>query len=645
MANENFSQLNPATAPTGTEIVPLMQGGVTLRSTVNAFTGHASGNSVLGTMLLPTNVAVTDTAAMLAAYSLAISNPLVDPTGGSFGGYAVINLGAGIFNINAAYSMMAGLTGPSQKLSGLKFKGQGSGVTWVKYSPTTSGPLCCNRWIGNVQFEGISFWGTDPNSDFYQSSEQGGTSNIQACGFVDCTWQGSWQNIALFSGGNNNSENRWDRCTVDEQSGTIANWIYIPAAVTCTITSGNPVLAMTNVQGGFANGQCCNFATTVGNIAAATNYFIVAATATGIQVSTTAGGTAITPSANGTSVATNASDQFLNFWFTKCKFWDAKGPWINASFGGQFMIDDCDVSSNGPTANTYIFNLLGQPNANGVQQFRANGLRIEHATDFSLLMNSNWNAGNISFTNLDQSPLVLSRTATDQMCNFNFVNQAGPIISFRDCQLSGQHNYNVNANNFNYQNVAIYEGCTCLQWDCWANFVTVSGSANSGGWPKAKFRNTRTLSNAGTVGYQEIMDTDLYWQNASGIYTEVKTAQLVGASSNFPTSSGSIWFRLPLNAVPLQFRFYKISGPNTGAFQYALQQGKSSPVTIAGGASTPMAGSNAGLAIPLYIVNFAAASSTLLACTTDDSRTFGITDQAGRSGLYNGMLALLDYLG
>jgi hypothetical protein len=614
--------------------------------------GGATNNllGILGTALQPSGdtSGVTDTAAFISAYNLAVSAPATLPGGGAFGGFAVIALNGGVFYINQAYAMMPGITkGPTVKMSGLKFRGAGSDLTWIVYTPATPGPLCYNRLIGNVQFEGITFFGNSTTSDFYQSSEQNGSA-IQYFNHSDCIWKNQWQNIALVTGGNNNSEWRWDRCTVDPSpTGPIANWLYLPAPANCTITSGTAALSMTNINGAFAPGQICTFGTAVGNIATATVYFIIAATPTSITISTTFMGTALVPSANGTSLATNGSDQFLNFWWTKCKFWDALGPWINSNFGGQFLIDDCDISNNQPTSATYIFNLLGQPNSQGVQQFRANGLRIEHANNNSLTMQSNWGGGSISFINLDESPLFASRAATNINFKFNFVNASGPILTFRDSQLAGQVNFVINSNNFNFQNVELYEGCTCLQWDCWANYVTYSGATgNSGGFPKAKFKHTRTPNNAATVGWQEIMDTDLNWQNSSGVYTEVKTAQLVGASGNLPQSNGSIVFRIPVFSTPIQFRFWKPAGSgNTGSFQYILQQGISSPVTIAGGAATPMAGSNAGLAIPMYIVPFLGSGATPLTCNTDDSRTFSIVDQSSRTGLFSSVFVLLDYFG
>jgi hypothetical protein len=611
--------------------------------------GGGSGSNllgILGSAISPSGdtSGVTDTAAFISAYNLAVSNPLIQPDAGTFGGFAIIALNGGVFYINQSYAMMPGLTkGPTVKMSGLKFRGAGQNLTWIVYAPSTPGPLCYNRFIGNVEFEGITFYGSGTNaltSDFYQSSEQGGLSNIQYFNHYDCSWEGNWQNIVLATGANNNSEWRWDRCTVS--SGTVANWLYIPAAANCTISSGNANLAMTNINGGYAPGQTCTFGTTVGTgagqIAIGTTYFLVAASPTSIQVSLSFMGTPITPNANGTSLATNASDQFLNFWWTKCKFWSAKCPWINASFGGHFDIDDCDVSNNIPTSNTYLFNLLGQPNANGVQQFSANNLRIEHGTDFSLLMKSNWNAGNISFTNLDQSSQVLSRSAADVMCVFTFVNQPGPIVSFKDSMLSGIHNYTFFNNGYNFQNEVLYDVCTLLQNNSAAYFVTTTNSnGNNGGQPRIRFRKCRNLNNANTVGWHEIVDSDVNWNMSCGGQTETQVISFVSANSDWPFNGGNFQIRLPLNAMITRVRYWNPAGTVGGAYNYSIQTMESIPtvlmsVTGASGA-TPVPASAMVTATPNFVM------------TTDLARTIEIIDLQTRTSPFTNMYCLVDYIG
>jgi hypothetical protein len=349
-------------------------------------------------------------------------------------------------------------------------------------------------------------------------------------------------------------------------------------------------------------------------------------------------GTPITPNANGSSVATNASDQFLNFWFTKCKFDDGSGPWINASFGGQFNFDDCDVSANGPTSNTYIFNLLGQPNANGVQQFRANGLRVEHTSDFSLLMKSNWNAGNISFVNLDQSSQVLSRSPSNVMCAFNFVNQPGPIITFRDSQLSGLHNYVCNTSNVHFQNEAIYEACTLLQNNSAADFITITNNGNSGGFPRIRFRKCRNLNNSSTLGYHEVVDSDLFWNQSCAGQTETQVISFVSTNSDWPINGANFQIRLPLNAMITRVRYWNPAGSGVGsAYNYSIQTTEAIPTVLlsvtGANASTPVAASAMVTATPNFVM------------TTDAARTIEVLDTQPRSGIFTGLYCLVDYIG
>lgn len=596
-----------------------------------------------GTTLSPSGDATgaTDTAAFIAAYNLAVSHPVIEPGGSAFGGYSVIALNGGIFYLNQPYAMMNGLTaGPTVKMAGLRFVGIGSDITWVVYTPATPGPLCYDRLIGNLQFEGITFYGNDVASDFLQASEQGGTTNIQHFNFTDCAWQGSWQNIHLASGANNNSENRWDRCTV--AGANIANWLYIAAPASCTITSGNPVLAMTNITGAFAIGQTCTFGTTVGTgsgqISAGTTYFLVAANSTGIQVSATFMGSPITPNANGTSAATNASDQFLNFWWTKCKFWSTTCPWINAAFGGQFMIDDCDVSAHAPTAGSvYLFNLLGTPNANGVQNFRVNGLRVEHTSNFSKTMNCLWNSGNVSFYNFDESSQIGSRPNNIVYFAFVFVNQPGPVITFRDCQLAGEQNYTVDSSNYRFQNEVLFEGCTLLQQFSAGNFITAGGT-NNGGLPRFRFRKCRNLNNANTTGYHEVVDTDLFWNRSCGGQTETQIVSFVSANSDWPSAGGNFQIRLPLNAMITRIRYWNPGGvPSAGAYNYSIQTTEGTPtvlMTVSGGdASVPVPASAMVTATPNFVM------------PDDASRTIEIVDNQPRANIFTGMYCLVDYIG
>jgi hypothetical protein len=68
---------------------------------------------------------------------------------------------------------------------------------------------------------------------------------------------------------------------------------------TITVTNGNATISCVNQ---YADGTRLKLTTTIGNLTAGTEYFVVNRTATGFGLATTSGGSAITPSAGGTSV-------------------------------------------------------------------------------------------------------------------------------------------------------------------------------------------------------------------------------------------------------------------------------------------------------------------------------------------------------
>jgi hypothetical protein len=100
-------------------------------------------------------------------------------------------------------------------------------------------------------------------------------------------------------------------------------------------------------------------------------------------------------------------------------------------------------------------------------------------------------------------------------------------------------------------------------------------------------------------------------------------------------------FRLPLNALITQVRFFKPMNANSGAFQYTLETTEATPTVLAGGAGTPMAGTNAGAGIPIYTTT----PNFLL--TSDVQRTIKLADTlaGGRSGVFTGLYCLVDYIG
>jgi hypothetical protein len=57
-------------------------------------------------------------------------------------------------------------------------------------------------------------------------------------------------------------------------------------------------------------------------------------------------------------------------------------------------------------APNFMFNLLGNAHAEGVCSFKIDKLRVEHHNDNAMLLNCQWNQGNVSINQLDQSSQV-----------------------------------------------------------------------------------------------------------------------------------------------------------------------------------------------------------------------------------------------
>ena len=168
MASETFAQLSPAATLTGAEIVPIMQGGVTLRTTAGAI---GSANQI-GANLTYSQLTVAYTAANVTGYPEAITTdcglvswngttwvqaeqfvlaqggvPLILPPSGSVGNNGALSLGSALYTTYASCYMFFGAstlyTSPV---------GNYAGLYYVQMSSTTTGTVFANLYeFGNPQ--------------------------------------------------------------------------------------------------------------------------------------------------------------------------------------------------------------------------------------------------------------------------------------------------------------------------------------------------------------------------------------------------------------------------------------------------------------------------------------------------------------
>lgn len=523
------------------------------------------------------------------------------------------------------------------KIQGLWIQCSGRGVTSFDYNPGVSGPFLTNTHGLDTKITDCTFNGHDINSSFLWSQEQAGVSNVQDYTLEDDEWQGSWRNIARVTGGNNNSEWKWDRDTVSALiSGSV---VYVPPKMATTITNGSNSIAITgNTLEQIAVGDTGLFDASCAPLTLNTQYYVISATATTFQVSLTSGGSAVSFTANCTPNFRTGNDQFLNFWFNKFKFdtSTSNGHWLTLNYGGSVKIHDSDVSGRAPAGPsvTCIFELLGNVHAQGVQNFEVDGLRIEHKSDFDCTVTSQWSGGSISWNNLDESSQVGARSVTNLYANYNIINAPGPLITYTNSQLMGQHSYTNNVSNYRYQNEILYDMVTLLDQSTPSDFIALTNIGNSGGYPRIHFPHWRNTNDSNTTNVHPVGATDLFWEHASADHTSVKPSTLLGTNSDWPTGGGNIQFQYNLNSVFTRFRYTKPSNGISGAYNYTIQTMEATPTVL-----VTISGTNAGAAQPTIDIPLYFQCTTTLACTIE------IIDNASRGGPFTGMLPILDFIG
>lgn len=648
MANVNIDGLPVAGTITGAELLEMEQVGV--NSQVTAATLLATSAAIRGgtfSSYIPPSgdtTGVIDTAAFVAADVLS-GQGFRNVTGESDPfAFSHTLLGSGTYYINAPQAFM----NPANKVAKVRgriFEGNGSNLTSIVYTGSGGVPLCQNQMYQNVQMYGMTIICAGLPTDFYWGQEQAGLSNIQYNRFEDFSLEGVWSNSFRLTGGNNNSEWQFNRCF-----GGSGNFIFVPPPITATITSGTAAIAVPNSPPVVVLGDTCSFNTTSGNITAGTQYYVIASSATSIQISTTRGGAALVPTSTFSATVAVGSDQFLNFWFHQFKFdpGSRNASILNMSFGGSFSFVDTDISGWSPTVDTYLFQLLNVPSSTGVTSFRASKMRVEHSSDHALLIKSNWPFGTISFDQLDQGSQVGNRLPTNQYSNYNWTNNPGTVVEYSNSTLIGTCGITTGVNNYNMQSSMLLTNCQLLQ-NSTATFINWVNGGNSGGAPRVRFRNCPTWGNAAITGFQEGLDTDLFWNLTIGGMTNEKVISIVGANSDFPAGGGSTPpVRLPLNAAITKVWFWKNAGGAGGAFQYTLQTLEGVPTVLAGGAGTSMAGANGALAIGGSTFTPVSAIGAPIVLTTDLMRTIHVVDTlaGGRVGAFSGgIFCLVFYIG
>ncbi|MDR5728331.1 MAG: hypothetical protein RB191_12960 [Terriglobia bacterium] len=646
---------------------------------------------------------VTDRANLISAINtLATSGLRLPAPGAQYYPNYYIHFGPGTFYFTTGGISL--LNSVRTKIQGVWIQGSGRGVTDIDYNPGTSAPLFVEQYIIDLKMTDMTVYSHDSNSDFMWAQEQAGVSNTQDFTWQDMEWSGFKYGVRL-TGGNNNSEWKFTRDYV----GGIHTAVYVPKAVTATITNGSSTISASNLAEQVEAGDTGFLSSSCAPLAANTQYYVVSATTSSFQLATTWNGSAVSFTATCSPTFQTGSDQFLNFWFDKFKLWSGTTPgeWLSLAYGGSVKIRDSDVSGHAPAStltltgsisgttltvtavssgtvavgntitgtnvqpgtyitafgtgtggtgtytvnNTqtvsstamnnvfYLFNLGGRSNngvhAGGVENFEVDGLRIEHSSAQSRTIYSNWWRGSISFNNLDESSQAGNEPISDALAVYEPINTGGATVKYTNSQLMGQHAYINYSSNNAYQQEVSYDTVTLYDNPSFANFIDMVNNGNVGGYPIIHCHNCRNNLVSTSVGYREVVDSDLNWaSSASGAYAIHRTP-CVDTNNSWPTGGGSFQIRLPLNAELLDISYYNAGGSSSGGtYNYTFSTTSGTLLTVSG--------SNASTAVP-STAPVTATPNFLM--TTDAMRTIEVLDTTGRSGAMTGMTCWMDYIG
>lgn len=707
-----------ATLPlTGTELVALVQGGANVQTAVSNIGSGSSGTpgELMWTASGDTS-GVTDRASLVAILNTIATTTRLPPLASQHFSNYYVRAGPGTFYLTTGGINL--LNAVRSKVQGLWIQCSGNGVTNIDYNPSASAPLFINQYALDLKMTDCTFTGHDQSSDFAWMQEQAQASNIQDYTFQDDEWNGSWNRIFRLTGGNNNSEWKFDR---DSVAGYVDDVLYVPQTVASTITSGSNSISGSNLGEQIEAGDTGFLGAACAPLAANTQYFVTAASSSAYQLATTWNGTPVTFTANCTVNFQTGNDQFLNFWFSKFKLDSGTSPgkWLTLNYGGSVKIRDSDVSGHAPAStlsftgaisgttltvsavssgtlavgNTivgsgtqvlpgtyitalgsgsggagtytvnnsqtvastamnnvfYLFNIGGRSNNgvhnSGIENFEVDGLRIEHSSNASRTIYSNWWRGSISFNNLDESSQAGNRLITNAYAVYEPINTGGATVKYTNSQLMGRHAYLNYGSNNAYQQEVNYDTVTLYDNPTFANFITMVNNGNTGGYPIIHCIHCRNNLVSTSVGYREVVDSDLNWQYSSGGTYTTHHTPCVSSASNWPIANGSFEIRLPLNAMLLDINYSNPNGSGAGgAYSYPIETTDGSPVvllTVAGAnASTPVPAStpvtNAGTGTANYLM------------TTDTARTIQIVDaetSGGRTGVMTNMICTIDYIG
>lgn len=277
------------------------------------------------------------------------------------------------------------------------------------------------------------------------------------------------------------------------------------------------------------------------------------------------------------------SDQFLNFNFFACQFEVSEGDYLVFEKGGNINVWGGSLIHSDDEKGGTFFKLMNGSHAFGVQRLLCVGTRFEHRSAKSLLVESEWNDGTVTFISCDMSSQAY-RLAPAVNAVFRSLNQKMPAIHFMSCMLMGRHEFRYRGSSWKYPHNVVYESCEFSQGESAQDFIVYTNEdgqkAGSGGQPVVTFRNCRAI---GADQETAFFDSDQGYQKGSRALLTKKVVSIKGSGGAFPAKGAEETFQLPVGSLILNVKFLCRPGAYTGGgpADYWIETTESPPTQIA----------------------------------------------------------------
>lgn len=287
--------------------------------------------------------------------------------------------------------------------------------------------------------------------------------------------------------------------------------------------------------------------------------------------------------------SSGTSDQFLNFWIERQKYWSNSAPFMNLQKGGSVSVKNFDASDWGGdlSANEYLFKLGGNSHANGVTYFGMEGVnRAELKSSYARVLYSEWGSGNIKLDGFDFGSQFGIVTPSDALIVVDALSSSGPTVSLTNGTMVGWLEWRTDNAGFDRRHRVEVRNVTWLNklraTDA-VNFVGNGGNSVWGARPAIHFEDCRSGSTQ-EAGQAAIWDATVGGTRKMNAAAKARELWVHNANGKLPysanTTAKQIW---PIGTVIKRVRLFAPAGgtAQTTEAVWKLQTREGSPTVLA----------------------------------------------------------------